>query len=346
MNINKYLPRWIYLLSNRGLLVSLVLTLVFAISACIESEKKQPTPAKTTVKYIPTPEFNSDSAYSYIQKQVDFGPRVPNTETHTACASYLAEKLRAYGAELIVQEATVKAFDNTPLKIKNIIAQFNESNPNRILLFAHWDTRPFADYCEEPERRDEPILGANDGASGVGVLLEIARQIYKTTPNIGVDIILFDAEDYGQPEHHNLSYKKDTWCLGTQYWAKNLHNPQYYARYGILLDMVGAKNATFTREGISMFYASSIVDKVWNIAAKLGYSNYFSFEKTQQITDDHLYVNQLANIPSINIIQHDNTTETNFGAYWHTHNDNMDIIDKNTLKAVGQTVLEVVYTEK
>ncbi len=326
--------------------ITFVLAAVFAISACIEPEKKPSTPSKTIVKYIPTPEFNSDSAYYYIQKQVDFGPRVPNTETHTACASYLAEKLRAYGAELIVQEATVKAFDNTPLKIKNIIAQFNKSNSNRILLFAHWDTRPFADYCEEPERRDEPILGANDGASGVAVLLEIARQLCKTTPYIGVDIILFDAEDYGQPEHRNLSYKENTWCLGSQYWAKNKHNPDYYARYGILLDMVGEKNATFTREGISMFYASSIVDKVWNIAAKLGYSDYFSFEKTQQITDDHLYVNQFGNIPSIVIIQHDNTTETNFGAYWHTHNDNMDIIDKNTLKAVGQTVLEVIYTER
>ncbi len=305
-----------------------------------ESKKKDP-------KKVVAPVFNADSAYIYVKEQVDFGPRVPNTEPHAKCAQYLASKLKEFGADVIVQEAQVTAFDNSLLNAKNIIGQYKPELKDRILLFAHWDSRPFADHCDDPNRQNEPILGANDGGSGVGALLEIARQLDKEPLPLGVDIIFFDAEDYGTPDHIEMRvHKQDTWCLGSQYWGKNPHVKNYYARYGILLDMVGAKDAKFYKELHSKQFAPRILKKIWNTAHEIGYGSYFTFQDGGAITDDHVYVNKHLNIPCVNIIQHDPNTESSFGSYWHTHDDNMDIIDKNTLKAVGQTVLEFIYNEQ
>ena len=292
------------------------------------------------------PDFNADSAYHFIATQVAFGPRVPNTTEHIACANYLISKLENFGAEVIVQETKLRAFDNSILNIFNIIGQFQSEKNDRILLFAHWDTRPFADYDENEKLRDIPIDGANDGASGVGVLLEIARIIQNNPLHLGIDIIFFDAEDYGIPDHKNVIYKEDTWCLGSQYWGKNPHKINYYARFGILLDMVGAYNAQFYKEQYSIYFAKNLVDKIWDTASKIGYSQWFNQNTGGMITDDHVYVYQHLKIPCVNIIQHDPTTDTHFGFYWHTHKDNMENIDKNTLKAVGQTILEVIYGEK
>ena len=186
------------------------------------------------------------------------------------------------------------------------------------------------------------IDGADDGASGVGVLLEIARQFSAKAPSVGVDIIFFDAEDYGTPEF-DKEYKADTWCLGTQFWAKNPHVKGYKADFGILLDMVGAKGATFFKEQTSLHYAPNIVEEVWSTARNLGYGKFFISAPGGAITDDHQYVITGRNIPCIDIINYDPEAETGFGAYWHTQNDTMDNIDRETLKAVGQTVLEVVY---
>lgn len=323
-----------------------IFIIVFPFWACQNQDKpQQDNYVFSDLKSMEVPDFDADSAYHYIKIQVDFGPRVPNTESHEKCADFLIGKLEAYCADVMVQKTTVKTYNGKPLQIKNIIGRFNPQNNQRILLFAHWDTRPFADYCPDPERRNEPIPGANDGASGVGVLLEIARQLKILPPKIGVDIIFFDAEDYGQPAHLNLPAVKDDWCLGSQYWAINPHEKDYFARFGILLDMVGARDALFTKEGTSVYYAANIVDRVWRTAQNAGYERYFSDEKTIPITDDHFYINQRAKIPSIAIIEYDHETKTKFGKYWHTHNDNMKIIDKATLKAVGQTVLHVVYIE-
>ncbi len=320
--------------------------IVFASSCNQRSTSSTSSKQKEKVQVV-VPSFNPDSAYHYIQKQVDFGPRVPNTDAHLKCASYLSNKLEKLGANVIVQDAEVRAFDNTLLKAKNIIGQYKPELNDRILLFAHWDSRPFADHCDDPSRQNEPILGANDGGSGVGVLLEIARQLQKQPLHIGVDIIFFDAEDYGTPDHiKTQNYIPDTWCLGSQYWGKNPHVNNYYARYGILLDMVGASNAKFYQEAGSLQMAKRVVKKIWDKANDLGYGQYFIYDSWGPITDDHVYVNKYLNIPCIDIIQHDPSTESHFGAYWHTHKDNMDVIDKNTLKAVGQTILEVIYNEK
>jgi Zn-dependent M28 family amino/carboxypeptidase len=310
------------------------------------SKTKGTSAALASGSEVKVPVFSGDSAYSYVAKQVAFGPRVPNTKPHELCADYLAAELKRFGADVIVQDAPVTAFDGTKLKARNIIGQYNKGKKNRVLLFAHWDSRPFADHDPDPKKRNTPILGANDGGSGVGVLLEIARQIGKSGINIGLDIIFFDAEDYGTPEHLDLPYKPDTWCLGTQYWCKNPHVENYNARYGILLDMVGAPDAVFYKELYSKEFAPDLLDRVWNSGADLGYLSYFSFEDGGQIIDDHVYVTRLRHIPSIDIIQHEPMSETNFNAYWHTHKDDMDNIDKATLKAVGQTVLQVIYSEK
>ena len=325
------------------------LTLVVMLLSCsnkpAENQTAVTTPeVKRTEAAIPTntPEFNADSAYSYVQRQVDFGPRVPNSAAHKACGDYLAKELERFGAKVYQQNMTVTAYDNTALEARNIIGAFNPEAKQRILLFAHWDSRPYADHDPNPTKHKTAIDGADDGASGVGVLLEIARQIGIKAPNMGIDIIFFDAEDYGTPEFVT-EYKPNTWCLGSQFWAKKPHIPDYTAEFGILLDMVGAKGATFYKEYTSMRYAARYVDLVWNTARKLGYGKFFVNADGGAITDDHQYVIAGRGIPCLDIIHFNPNNDSGFAHYWHTMNDTMENIDRETLKAVGQTVLEVIY---
>jgi glutaminyl-peptide cyclotransferase len=327
---------------NSRLFAGLGFTVVlFCLLSCEKEKTKEKVQTEQETR-VPAPVFNEDSSYKYVAEQVKFGPRVPNSVAHFKCGDYLIRKLEQSGATVTVQSFEAKAFDGTRLSLRNIIGSINPKATLRIILAAHWDTRPFAD--QDKERKDKPIDGANDGASGVGILLEVARAIeaFKAKPEVGVDIIFFDGEDYGAPESFEGSHN-DTYCLGSQYWAKNPHGNAYY---GILLDMAGAKNATFAMEGLSNQYAPSIVAKVWGTANRIGYGQYFVYKEAGPITDDHAYVNEYAKIPMIDIIDHDLSGDNYFGSYWHTHNDNMSIIDKKTLKAVGQTLLEVVYNEK
>ncbi len=338
---------------KRSFLALLVVSVSLMLSCVPDSNTTDNTPSttkpKTTAKGETTntntsapkqatkvPSFNADSAYAYIQKQVDFGFRVPGTPEQKACADWLAAKSRTFADRVIVQEATVKVHTGKEVPMYNIIASFNPDAKERILLCAHWDTRPIAD--QDNERQDEPIVGANDGGSGVGVLLEIARQLKATPVSYGIDIIFFDVEDYG------VSGADDSYCLGSQYWGKTPHVPNYTAKYGILLDMVGAGDAIFLKEQISLAYAKPIVDKVWKKAQDLGFGSYFSNEVTPSpITDDHYYVNDLRKIPTIDIIHY--TNEGNFGDFWHTHDDDMNIINKSTLKVVGKTLMHILYEE-
>ena len=311
--------------------------------ACVSCKKNAPvatnSPAPSVVE---VPRFNADSAYSYIEKQLSFGYRIPNTPAHRAAAAYLAAELARLGGEVQLQEARVKAYNGTELEIKNIIAAFSPEKKDRVLLFAHWDSRPYADNDADERNYHTPIAGANDGASGVAVLLEIARQMQLSEPRIGVDIILFDAEDYGQPSFDDSFSRSDTWALGSQYWARRPHNPAYRARYGILLDMVGGKGSRFLREGVSMQVAPGVVDKVWQAARQLGYGDYFVDRRSGYVTDDHLYVGR--RVPSIDIIAYDDEKE-GFVPQWHTLDDTIEYISKETLQAVGQTVLHVIYNE-
>ena len=295
-------------------------------------------------RQLQLPVFNTDSAFHYVASQVAFGPRVPNTEAHRRAGRWLAETLGGFADTLYTQETRVRAYDGTTLNIKNIIGVFQPENRRRVLLCAHWDSRPYADYDPDPANHYTPIDGANDGGSGVGVLLEIARLISEQPPDVGIDIIFFDAEDYGRHRFSNLP-DQDSWALGAQHWSRNPHRMDYNARFGILLDMVGASGATFKREAYSMLYAPNIVRKVWETGQQLGYGHMFLNEDGNYVTDDHYYVNMIRNIPTINIIHQNNTTQHGFFPQWHTLGDNIDIIDPYTLRAVGETVIKVIYSE-
>ena len=335
-------------LYNRLTYISLLLVVLLLLASCSSCQSsKTTTDTSTIMPYTQTsPDFDADSAYLYVKKQVDFGVRTPNSAAHIECGNYLVAKLKKFGAEVIQQKAVLKTYDGIALNARNIIGVYNPEHKKRVLLFAHWDTRPFADQEPDKVMRTQPILGANDGGSGVGVLLEIARPLNNSPVAIGVDIIFFDAEDLGQPSYEQNQVPGDWYCLGSQYWAEHPHTPNYRAKYGILLDMVGASNATFYKEGYSVEYASNITEKVWTYASRLGYGSFFINKKGSYITDDHVAVNKYRRAPSINIIHTSDDTSHGFGNFWHTHNDNMDIIDKATLKAVGQTVMEVIYTEQ
>jgi len=324
-----------------------IFMLFTALLAGCGNQQKKSVPAENPIpqKQVVIPPFNADSAYRYVAEQVAFGPRIPGSEAQRECAEYLAGKLRSFGAVVTMQEFQMRAYNGNVLDGINIIGAINPEANRRILLGAHWDSRPYADHDPDPENHRKPIDGANDGASGVGVLLEIARAMQSTTAEVGVDIVFFDLEDYGPPEDaQNNQDGGDYWGLGSQYWAKNPHEYDYRAAYGILLDMVGAPDAVFPIEGFSAYYAPHIVRKVWNKAQSLGYDNYFPQTQGTYVNDDHLYVNKYAGIPMVNIIHQDVTSSNNaFFEYWHTVNDNMDAIDKATLGVVGEVVLAVVY---
>lgn len=304
-----------------------------------KSNSTASTTATDNKPQVVIPQFNQDSAYAYLKTQVDFGPRIPGSKSHEQCADFLATKMKAYTSTVTVQTGSTTTFDGKTFAIKNIIAEFNPQLGNRIMLCAHWDTRPFADA--DSVDKYKPFDGADDGASGVAVLLEVARQLSIAKPNIGVDIIFFDLEDYGQEQDDNrFPQKENTWCLGTQYWAKNPHKAGYTAQYGILLDMVGGKNAVFPMEGTGMQYAPEVVKNVWTLAQSLGYSNFIN-DQTGQTMDDHYYVNTIANIPCIDIVHYD-IQRRNYPYWHHTHSDNLEVIDPNTLKTVGQLLLTLL----
>lgn len=339
-------------MKNNKFLIGLFGAISLFLFSCDEksSQTTEENPSKIVAKKEPkvnVPVFSADSAFIFVEKQVDFGPRVPNSDAHKACATYLVEKLKSFGVEVTEQKFKATAFDGTQLELNNIVGSVNPEASKRILLAAHWDTRPFADQENDETKHHQPIDGANDGGSGVGVLMEVLRvaQLNKNQLNIGVDIILFDGEDYGTPHFYEGEHTSESWCLGSQYWAKQRHKDGYHAFYGILLDMVGAKDARFYHEGLSRRAANGILKKVWQSGHDAGQGKYFVYQPSPEITDDHVYMNE-AGIPTIDIIDYQPEEGSGyFPKSWHTHNDNMSVIDRNSLKAVGQTLLQVVFTE-
>ncbi len=330
----------------KNALAALALLTGSALISCGSSkENSNRTEETETQTLIQAPAFNADSAYAYIDAQVKFGPRVPNSPAHKTCGNYLASQLERFGAKVYNQYADLMAYNGAILKARNIIGAYKPDTKKRVMLCAHWDSRPYADQDDE-RYHHTPIDGANDGASGVGVLLEIARQIQLQAPAVGIDIVFFDAEDYGIPDFYKGPYKPDTWCLGSQYWGRIPHISDYKARFGILLDMVGAKGAAFYYEGFSARTANNVMKKIWNTAERLGYGQYFIKQEGGEVTDDHVYVNRFRGIPCVDIIHYDIQGNTGFNPTWHTTDDTIENIDKATLQAVGQTVMEVIYNEK
>ncbi len=291
---------------------------------------------QSSTKAVAVVNFNADSAYNFVKAQCDFGPRVPATPAHDQCGAYLEAQLKKYCDQVIAQPVVVTTYDKTTLHATNYIGIINPKAETRVLLMAHWDCRPWADNDPDPAKRTQPVMGANDAASGVGVLLELARCMKQKHPSIGVDIFLDDVEDWGTDSI------EESWALGTRYWVSSPHMAGYKPMYGILLDMVGAKGATFYQEGFSSDAAPSLVESVWATAADSGYGKYFIAEKQGYVTDDHKPLIDKG-IPCIDIVDL-RPSQSGFFDGWHTTHDTMDNIDRATLKAVGQTVANFIYS--
>ncbi len=327
----------------------IILIIMLACSCSGNSQSKAATASASAAKteaYTERGAFSADSAYAYAARQVEFGPRVPGTASHRKCADWLISQLESYGAEVSTQLTEVTAWNGDRLPLRNIFARFNPKATARVLLVAHYDTRPWADQDPDPAKRDKPIDGANDGASGVAVLLEIARNLALEPASIGVDILLNDCEDYGARDEADLENTTETWCLGTQYFAKNMpFSVADMPRYGILLDIVGGRAARFHREYYSAYYAPTPTAKVWGMAQKLGLSDRFPMAIGGAAVDDHIPLIG-AGIQTADIIENTNPQTNSFPPTWHTHADNMDNLDKESLGVVGRVVLNVIYNEK
>lgn len=318
--------------------------LTICLFACQKEPGSTTTTTTTTVTAPSTtePTFSRDSAYAYVANQLDFGPRVPGSASHKACKDWMVQKLSEFGLEVQEQDFTATMPDGKTVAATNVIGRYRPDASQRLLLGAHWDSRYIADSpLNEGGTIEAPILGADDGGSGVAVLLEIARQLETTPANIGVDIVFFDAEDQGEPG----GLKTETWCQGAQYFAQHLPAPAGSYRYGILLDMVGAKGARFTKEGTSMRYAPAVMNKVWELADQLGYSNAFVDEASGPVTDDHYFINTMAQVKMINIINRPRGSQTGFVPHWHTPGDDLSVIDSRMLRTVGKLVQQVIYRE-
>ena len=328
----------------RGIQYSILVLLLLCVS-CVKQQQ-----SSTTNSQLST--FSADSAYTYIAQQLAFGARVPGTQAHEACGDWLVSELARHGAQVKNQHGTMTNYAGKPQAIRNIVAILEGNTSHAILLCAHWDCRPWSDEEELYENRFEPVMGANDGASGVGVILEMVRQlsIRKSKGEFipTVQVVFFDCEDMGTPAHFTGSQRDHTWCLGSQYWAQQLkiQNAKCKINYGVLLDMVGDPSATFPKEYFSMQYAGGYVEQLWRTAQRLGYGRYFVQQATYYpITDDHYYVSTIAGIPCVDIIDYKTNTETGFAEWWHTQHDDIQNINKQTLQAVGETVLTTICSK-
>lgn len=317
--------------------MSLCILLFAACSAGRQTDgSRQVAESSDIEETITRPQFDADSAYRNVETLAGFGPRVPNTEAHRRTGDWLAAEMRRYGWNVTEQKARLKAFDGTMLNARNIFAQLNPEKDDRLLLLAHWDSRPWADQDPDPARRGEPVVGANDGASGVGVLLEAARQLALRNSDAAVDILFVDAEDWGAEDD------EDSWALGTKYFAEHPPVAGYRPLQAILLDMVGSPDARFGVEYFSQESNPMLLRQVWNNAMALGHDRYFHGGFGGAVTDDHVQLISHG-IPSIDIIDYRYSPDyQGFDPVWHTTFDDMRNISRETLGAVGETILYTI----
>lgn len=319
--------------------IILFICMVIGCYSCSTSKKSQ-----TASQSVVSVEFNADSAYAFCAAQCSFGPRVMNSEAHERCGNWIQQRFTQYGYAVEMQKADLKGYDGTTLRSTNIIARSAGTAKPAILICAHWDSRPWADNDPDEANWRTPVMAANDGASGVAVMLELARLLQQNdSASVDADFICFDAEDWGVPQWEDKA-DGDSWALGAQYWASNYSPEGKKYQYAILLDMVGGQGAKFYHEAYSMHYARSVVERVWQAADAAGYGSFFPAKDGGGVTDDHVPVNEKAGIPCIDIINHyPDCEQSSFGPTWHTVNDDMQHIDRTTLKAVGQTLVQLIF---
>ncbi len=285
------------------------------------------------------PYFDGSRAFELLEKQVALGPRFPGSPGHAALVSLLTDYLEPRAHELKIQTTSRShPYQDGPLPITNILARFNPTARKHVLLLAHYDTRAIADQDPDPGNRSKPILGANDGASGVAVLLMLADIFARDVPPIGVDLLFVDAEDVGR------SGDLENFSLGTKAFLPEMNELLGGVRpqYAVLVDMVGDAELTLPMEYNSWRDARKLVNRIWNLARELGYSQ-FRFEMGAQIYDDHVPLLE-AGIPAVDIIDFDYpNTEKN---YWHTLEDTPDKCSAGSLEAVGTVLTTLIYSER
>jgi len=318
----------------------LIAACLLVLAGCKHKQPQRPTAPSVDYTQVAVPAFCADSAYLYVAEQLAFGNRIPGTKAWKQCGEYLLTQMRRWCDTVVVQDFKSTLWDDSRVPGRNIIASINPQADKRVMLAAHWDSRMWADHDPDDAQRKQPVPGANDGASGAAVLMEMARVMSQMPPSVGIDFVFFDVEDQGIPEWSE-AYDDDTWCKGSQYWAQNRHVPFYTAVYGVLFDMVGTAEPRFTKEQVSRYYAPGLTDKIWSVAAALGYGSVFINQDTDPILDDHLYVNQMAGIPMVDIVQ--NSPNTSFFRHWHTTTDNLEAVSAETLRMVAVVVMKTIY---
>lgn len=311
------------------------------------SEAKAPESPAAPAATETAPAVSADSLYAFAAEQVALGPRIPGSEAAARCAALFERRLREFGADTVItQNAAVTFHDGSRATARNILGRFNPEAPKSILLLAHYDSRPWADQDPDPANHSRPIDGANDGASGAAVLLELARLLGTDRPDsLGVDLLFVDAEDSGVSGGYADDGSELSWCLGTQEWVKEMpYTAADRPRFAILLDMVGGRDARFHREYFSDRFARGVVDKVWAAAAKAGFADRFPNARGGSVVDDHIHINS-AGIPCVDIIETVNPATGSFNPTWHTMADNLSNIDRETLRIVAQVAANVIYSE-
>ncbi|MCR4659537.1 MAG: M28 family peptidase [Bacteroidales bacterium] len=318
------------------------LALLALLWSCTGKRQAPQAPAAKDYTQVTAPAPCADSAMAFATAQLAFGPRIPGSRAAAQCRHYIASNMARWVDTVIMQPFGATLWDGTEVRGTNIIASLNPQAPQRVLLAAHYDSRLWADHDPDPNNQHSPVPGANDGASGSALLMEMARVMSQMPPSVGVDFIFFDLEDQGTPDWAD-NHADNTWCKGSQHWGQTPHTPFYKAQYGILLDMVGSHQPRFTKEEISRHFAPGLTDKVWQVAAAIGHGAMFVQQNTDPILDDHLYINQLTGIPTIDLVQ--NSPECSFFTHWHTTSDNLDALDPRTLEAVARVVLTTIYAD-
>ncbi|MCI0706639.1 MAG: M28 family peptidase [Ignavibacteriae bacterium] len=323
-------------MNNRPWLHCLLLLLALAAVSCTkQQEQSEPQPSpRIEEALVSVPEFDSQSAFKYLTTQTDFGPRNPGSQGHRACLTFLQTELSKYAEAVTVQNFSGADYKGKQYQLTNVVSSFNLQATDRILLTAHWDTRPWADEDANTAKHNTPVLGANDGASGVAVMLEIARVLKQQPPPIGVDIVLFDGEDIGK------SGSLDTWCLGSKHFARTKATG-FNPRFAINIDMIGDKMLAIPREEYSEQNVPDVVNMIFSIAGKLNLHQ-FADKRGSAVYDDHIPLNDVG-IRAVDLIDFNYPDETN--RYWHTTEDTPDKCSAESLGAVGKVLLYVIYSK-